>query len=84
MSLGIQCDNVKRVLLADGWHKVYKDSFGLDSYEFLWGERVMHAGGNSNISATGFVFNEDLKGQCSNPISGPLSSILAVQYEIGK
>lgn len=83
MSLAIQCDNVERVLLSDGWHTVYKDSFGLDSYEYLWGEQIMHGGGNSGISATGFVFQESF-GKKIRTFGGPLTSIIAVQFNYNK
>ena len=83
MSLAIQCDNVKRVLLSDGWHTVYEDSFGLDSYEYLWGDKVMHGGGNSNVCATGFVFQEKNKKKLKN-LAGPLTSIFAVEFNYKK
>lgn len=88
MSLAIDVDKVKSVLLSDGqWYVVSKNSFTLDAYEFIWFSKfqdkkkdipcVMHAGGNSNISATGFSFLSKVEGGI---ISGPLSSIVAVKY----
>ena len=82
MSLAIQVDNVKKVLLADGWHKVYKDSFDLDSYEFMNGKICLHYGGHSDVCATGFWFNEDLGTNTYPIITGPLTSILAVRYDV--
>ena len=35
MSLALQVDQILAVLLADGWHMVAKQSFSLDSYEYL-------------------------------------------------
>lgn len=74
MSIAIDTDRVSGVLLADGWHQVEGTSFDLDSYEFVWGERLIHGGGNSGVCATGFTFYED-----GLRISGPLTALLAVR-----
>ena len=79
MSLAIDVDSVTHVLLADGWHVVSDESFGLDSYEFMWrkgmGDTPMLGGGQEDlIPATGFSFTE--KGAA---ICGPLTSVLAVR-----
>jgi hypothetical protein len=82
VTLAIEVDDVVEVLLADGWHRVADKSFELDSYEYIHGtdsrgEFVMrHGGGQSGISATGFVFKEE--GQDAL-IYGPLTAILAVR-----
>jgi hypothetical protein len=66
MSLAIDVDRVKAVLLADGWHAVEHQSFTLDSYEYIWyssaaekakGDfQTMHGGGRDGLCATGFSF----------------------------
>lgn len=77
MSLAIDPSRVAEVLLHDGWHKVAGTSFDLDSYEFVAPEGlVLHGGGKSNISATGFLFTEQ---GVTTELAGPLSSILAVR-----
>ena len=62
MSLAINTDLVKAVLLADGWHEVADNSFDLDSYEYLSGPGdgapVVHGGGQSGVCATGFTFDQ--------------------------
>jgi len=35
MTLGIQVNEIKHVLLADRWHEVESQSFALDAYEFM-------------------------------------------------
>lgn len=91
MSLAIDVDKVKAVLLADGWHEVQNDSFALDSYEYLWSGRhgwtvadayehdrepmIMHGGGASDVCATGFTFQNG-----ADRLGGPLTAILAVRY----
>jgi hypothetical protein len=84
MSLAIDVDKVKAVLLADGWHDVKDASFSLDSYEYLWygdgddrrDPMILLGGGDEPlIPARGFTFtttDDDL-------LSGPLTSILAVR-----
>lgn len=75
MSLSIDTDAVTSVLLADGWHNVADQSFDLDSYEYVWGERIVHGGGNYGICATGFTFTTN----AGITLSGPLTSLLAVR-----
>ena len=82
MSLAIEVDYVRAVLLADGWHEVEEQSFYLDRFEFVWGvdaegkANVMHAAGSDGISVMGFsLVDED-----GTRIAGPLSSIIAVRY----
>lgn len=81
MSLGIDVDHVHSVLLADGWHDVWNDSFFLDSYEFMWDEECVHGGGQSDICAVGFSFTESCVGFPDKPIYGPLTAILAVRTQ---
>ena len=87
MSLAIDVDKVKGVLLSDGWYEVKDRSFVLDSYEYLWWPEgadgakieepdVVHGGGQSGVCATGFTF----KGNEGDWISGPLTAIEAVRY----
>ena len=75
MSLALEVDNVMEVLLADGWHLVRHKSFGLDSYEYLWGGQVLHGGGSSDVCAIGFMFTDG-----TDTFAGPLTSILAIKY----
>ena len=78
MSLAIDIDNVTAVLLADGWHKVARESFDMDAFEFVHEERTVHGGGECGVSATGFSFwtpDDDL-------VSGPVTSIVAVRYRV--
>ena len=80
MSLAIDVDTVTAVLLADGWHDVIDDSFDVDAYEFeeKIGEgedpRILHGGGQSGISDSGFVCRTS-----QGMICGPLTSLLAVK-----
>jgi hypothetical protein len=79
MSLAIDVDRVTRVLLADGWHEVCEDSFGLDSYEYVEANgHIRHGGGDSGVCATGFAFKTDDGGEY---MAGPLTAILAVRYK---
>ena len=41
--------------------------------------RLLHAGGDSGISSTGFAFATDESG---TTIAGPLSAVLAVRYHV--
>ena len=93
MSLAINIDKVRRVLLADGWHTVKDDSFAMDAYEFLWypnedttimDAQIVHGGGQSGICATGFTFKEISARDRAYVdseiwISGPVTAIQAVE-----
>jgi hypothetical protein len=86
MSLAIEIKNVTRVLLADGWHDVEKDSFTVDSYEYIQSHPnpdrnplVLHGGGNSGVCAAGFAFRGAVGGEW---IAGPLTAILAVEEDV--
>ena len=58
MSLFINVDHIKSVLLKDGkWYQVWDNSFVLDSYEFHHKNHIQFAGAASNlVCATGFSF----------------------------
>jgi len=73
MSLAIEIGSVKSVLLGGTWHDVEKDSFTVDSYEFVEGENIVHGGGDSGLCATGFEFKSG-----GAVLSGPLTAIQAV------
>jgi hypothetical protein len=78
--LYIDTNSVTEVLLSDGWHSVESDkagdsTFDLDSYEFHWGEMLVHGGGRHGVCAIGFAF---IEGKAR--IAGPLTAILAVRY----
>jgi hypothetical protein len=75
MSLGIQVNEIKHVLLADRWHEVEPESFAFDAYEFMDGIQAVVRGDGQLITSVGFMFREP-GGQI---VAGPLSSILAVQ-----
>ena len=74
MTLGIQVNEIKQVLLTDRWHEVEPESFALDTYEFMDGDQAIVRGDGQLITTVGFVFREP-GGQM---VAGPLSSILAV------
>lgn len=79
MSLAIETNDIIGVLLADGWHTVDDESFGIDSYEYMWhvgmGDTPMLRGGQEeHVAAAGFSFIEG-----NRIISGPLTSVLAVK-----
>lgn len=75
MTLGIQVNEIKHVLLGDRWHEVESQSFALDTYEFMDGDQAVARGDGQLITTVGFMFREP-GGQI---VAGPLSSILAVQ-----
>jgi hypothetical protein len=66
------------VLLADGWHQVFHETFDLGVYEF-----IQASGGEVSVlyeGGTGFGFSEeDGSGQLRR-FTGPVSSVLAVRY----
>ena len=75
MSLGIQLNEVKSVLLADRWHEVEASSLTVDTYEFNDGDTAVARGDGQILSVAGFMFWEP----GGHIVAGPLSSILAVQ-----
>ncbi len=93
LSLAIEIDQVRAVLLDAGWHTVYwKDgvsTFDLDSYEYLHGENEVRMGGGDyescGIPALGFAFLSCsvqgaglAKDEPGDWIYGPITSIKAV------
>ena len=77
MSLAIDVDNVAGVLLADGvWSEVAGKSFNLASYEFVHEEETIHKGGQSDVTAKGFICKPKGRG---GVMYGPLTAILAVR-----
>ena len=61
--------DVTRVLLADGWHEVEEQTFEVDGHSFGFAELVPVEGEHGELIATGRF------------ISGPLTSVLAVESE---
>lgn len=81
VSLALEVDDVTEVLLGDGWHSVSGESFIIDSFEFVWGDELVHGGGQSDVCAAGFRFNVcDDDGRITT-MAGPLTAILAVSTE---
>ncbi|MCU1460434.1 MAG: hypothetical protein JWO37_509 [Acidimicrobiales bacterium] len=78
MSHPIDIDRVDAVLLSDGWHFVFPQTFDLGVYSF-----IHPAGGKHAVlfdGGTGFGFSEkDTAGEIRR-LSGPVASILAVRY----
>jgi hypothetical protein len=77
VSLAIDVETIFEVLLPDGWHIVAKNSFTLDSFDFVQGGRSqpLHSGG------VGFWFMEANKMALEQPkpLAGPVSSIIALR-----
>ncbi len=84
MSLAIQVDDIRRVMIGGEWLGVDKDERGvgtflIDSYEYLHGETMLLGGGDEDmIPARGFGFRRAGAGTW---VAGPLSAIQAVEYE---
>ena len=78
MSLSIEVDKVRAVLLADGWHEVAEKSFDLGSYEYSHGSETIHKGGQGGVCPTGFRFKE-FKEVSGGYLYGPLTAIIAVR-----
>lgn len=81
MSLMIDVDRVRAVLLIDGWHEVEmvdeRSTFDLDAYEYHQDKRMLLKGGMEKlIPSTGATWKEPLLGQ----VYCPLTSVLAVRY----
>jgi hypothetical protein len=80
MSLAIDVDKVKAVLLADGWHQVAKtegtSTFKIDAYEFVSGDggTRLSIGQGERASVAGATWIEP-----DGKISCPLTSVLAVR-----
>ena len=81
MSLAIDVDEVRAVLLADGWHDVKDESFEIDAYEFVRGDEPRLLGGQSDgVCSAGARWREaGYGGSNDREIFCPLTSILAVK-----
>ena len=87
MSLALDVDRVSEVLIGGTWYGVKKQSFSLDSYEYIWfaegqirgqdDPTILHGGGNSDVCASGFMFTTTRNGM-TVLMSGPLTAIQAV------
>ena len=76
MSLNVDVDAVKAVLLADGWHEVADNSFDIGAYEFFHNGRRIFAGGRkSGVSASGARWGE----ADGYTVVCPITAILAVK-----
>ena len=54
MSLAIDIDSVKEVLLPDGtWHRVADDSFEIGAYEYVRAKEVQPDGGDAGVRLGG-------------------------------
>ena len=80
MSLCIDVDRVRAVLLADGWHDVATEgqcrlsqssisTFEIDAYEFVQqgGHDRLLGGQEKHVAATGFAFTERVPAQEGDP-----------------
>jgi|ERR1043166_2418999 hypothetical protein len=74
MSLAIDIETIKAVLLSGTWYEVRDKSFNLDSYEFSEDGRTIHGGGSGGVCSTGFRFHTT----GNAVIQGPLTAIEAV------
>ena len=87
MSLAIDIDRVKQILLADGqWHRVADDSFEIDAYEYLRGKEIKPGGGegfgggqDDLISSVGARWTEKDSNK-TRVVFCPLTAIQAVSY----
>jgi hypothetical protein len=85
VSLAINLDTVRRVLLADGWHDIKIGSLSFDSFEAHHDDVAMEhglthwplrAGRAGDVSAMGFRFTRRDDG---TEVTGPLTSLLALE-----
>lgn len=91
MSLYINPEEVTQVLLADGWHEVKKETFGIDAYEFVQpgfespdhDYTILSGGSVEGICSTGFHFvevDETAGGAIVySSVYGPMTAVLAVR-----
>ncbi len=91
MSLAIDVDRVKEVLLPDGkWHEVAGDSFELDAYEFVRASEMTPGGGEAGVRlgggteklvpATGARWIERDSDDHERRVYCPINAIQAVSY----
>lgn len=75
MSLLINVEKVKALLLADGWHNCVEGSFTIDAYEYTGTldnpDHFISAG------VHGYTFEES--GGFGGHLSGPMEAVLAVR-----
>jgi hypothetical protein len=77
MSLNIDVDKVEAVLLADGWHRVSKGTFGLDAYEYVdKGDTVLPSGRVEGVPSTGAMWKDG-----DTIVACPVTAILAVRWK---
>lgn len=75
MSLAIDIDKVRRVMVGGEWFEVTDKSFTLDAYEFMWGDELQHGGGQSGVCASGASWSSP-----GGRMFCPLTAIQAVRY----
>jgi len=75
MSLLLDVNKVKEVLLSDGWHLIADNSLDFDAYEFVYDEHVIY-NDRHGAPSTGFMFTDPN----GTVISGPASSIQAIKF----
>lgn len=79
MSLSIDAQRVIRVLLPDGWHDVFPNSFQIDAYEFVERDPELERPYVIFNGGAGFYFMEN-----GRRVDGPMTSLLAVISSTGK
>ena len=78
MSRPIDIDRVEAVLLADGWHHVYPQTFDIGPYEFV--QVTGDATKNVYRGGKGFGFIEETGSGEFYRYAGPIASLLGVKY----
>lgn len=73
MAQEIQPEDVKEVLLPDGWHEVEAGSFNQDA------PRVLGGNGEKNFAFTDLDYCDEGHQVIITRVAGPLSSIRAVR-----
>jgi len=91
MSLAIDMDSVKEVLLPDGkWHQITDDSFEIDTYQYLRAKKAQPGGDDAKVrlgggqeevlSACGARWIETNSNGKKRRVFCPITSIQAVSY----
>ena len=88
MSLMINVQRVKEVLLPDGWHEVANSSFDMDAYEYSFcapdcdpgctKHMCLKGGASPLVTSTGASWSERDQYGKSRTVSCPLTAIQAV------
>jgi hypothetical protein len=78
MSRPINIDRVQAVLLADGWHHVFPQTFDVGPYEFV--QLTDDATSSLYDGGRGFGFSEETGSVEIHRYTGPIASLLAVRY----